>query len=354
MCGLAVAVGAVVSLVGVSQGFERSFLRLYNKRGADLVVQRSGGTMQLSSGVPEKFGKQIANLPGVSQVVAGLMDVVAFEQHDLFAVIVNGWTADTPIFDEVKILAGRRLQADDRDRVMIGNVLATNLGKRVADKLELYGEEFEVVGVFESFSVYENGSVFMLLEDLQRLMDRKGKVTAFVVNSDQPGNKEAVADLGRRIESLDPMLTAVATADFIKDLSHLRVTRAGAWVTSMIAVIIGVIGVLNTMIMSVFERSREIGTLRAIGWRKSRVMRLILCESVILSLGGAVLGTLLGTGAARLLGYWHATSGFIEGGPAPSVILQGFLMAVVVGLLGAAYPAFWAANLWPVDAMRGK
>src|SRR5207253_4246145 len=89
--GLAVAVAAVVSLVGVSESLESSFLDLYLKRGADLVVQRRGGAVQLSKGISLSAGEQIRRIPGVREVIGSLMDLVSFEDQDLFMVIVNGW-----------------------------------------------------------------------------------------------------------------------------------------------------------------------------------------------------------------------------------------------------------------------
>jgi putative ABC transport system permease protein len=117
---------------------------------------------------------------------------------------------------------------------------------------------------------------------------------------------------------------------------------------------IGAIGMLNTMVMSVFERASEIGTLRALGWRKSRVMWMVLCESALLSASAAVVGVSLGILTVRVLPYWPTVAGFVEGSTAGSVILGGFAAALLIGMLGAALPAYWAAQLGPDEAMRRK
>jgi putative ABC transport system permease protein len=237
---------------------------------------------------------------------------------------------------------------------MLGKVLAANLGKHVGDPLEIYAEPCEVVGIFESFSVYENGAVFMLLSELQRLMDRPRKLTGFVVQAEPTGDRSVVEDLKRRIEKLDPTLNAVDTAEFVHGISQIRVTQAAAWVTSAVATIVGIIGVLNTMVMSVFERAREIGTLRAIGWRKGRIIRLILCEALMISSVAAVLGVAIGVVAVRIIGSVPALSGLVEGSVPLRAVMAGCVMALTVGLLGAIYPAYWAANLWPVQALRRR
>ena len=201
--GLAVAVATVVSLVGVAESFESSFLALYTRRGGDLVVQRRGGTVQLSKGIPLALGDRIRKLPEAGQVIGGLMDMVAFEDRDLFMVIVNGWEPDCPVLDRVQVTDGRRLRAGDKNCVMLGRILAANLGKKAGDVVDVYSQPFRVIGVFESFSVYENGAVFMLLDDLQRQMDRPGQVTGFIVQANPAGDRAATAALARQIEALD-------------------------------------------------------------------------------------------------------------------------------------------------------
>ena len=352
--GLSIAVAAVVALIGVSQRLESSFLELYNRRGADLVVQHAGGMMQLNSGIDESLQDRITALPGAGQVIGGLMDIVALEQFNMFAVIVNGWRSDCPVLNQVTIVEGRRLRPGDRGRVMLGKVLADNTGKHAGDSIEFYAEQFEIVGIFDSFSVYETGAIFVPLDELQRLMDRPHKVTGYVVQAARPGDPDAVEQLRTSIDALDPNIRAVAVSEFVRNISQIRVIRAATWVTSIIAVAIGIVGVLNTMIMSVFERTSEIGTLRAIGWRKRRVMSMVIVEALLISSLAALTGTTLGACTVRLLGRLPQLAGFLDGWPPVIVMAQGTLLAVVVGVLGALYPAVWAANLWPVQALRRR
>jgi putative ABC transport system permease protein len=352
IAGVGIAIAAVVALVGVARGIEQSFFDLYNQRGADLVVQRAGGTLQLSSGIDERLGEGMRKLPGVKQVIGGLMDLIAFEQYDLFAVIANGWDADCPVLDRVKIIQGRKLQAGDRREVMLGKVLAANLGKSVNDTIEVYAQKFKVVGIFESFSVYENGAVFLPLSEMQRLIDRPHRVTGYVVLATAAGDAAAIDDLKHRIEALDPNVQATPTAEFVANISQIRVTRAGAWITSLIALFMGAIGILNTMVTSVAERAKEIGLLRALGWRRVRVVRMVICEASALSLGGAAVGALFGAGLLQLLRWLPQTAGIVDGGLPAIVLIQAMALAIAVGLVGAAYPALWASNLRPVDALR--
>jgi putative ABC transport system permease protein len=357
VAGVAIAVTAVVSLVGIADGFERSFLDLYQRRGVDLLVVRAGSSEHLSSSLPQQIGKQIRELPGVRAVSPGLMDVVSFEKAGLVSVPLQGWAADSFLFDDLRITSGRRLESGDEQAVMLGSVLARNLGKKPGDELEIASQEFHVVGIYESFNILENGSAVMLIGTLQKLMDRPNQVTGFQVVLDDHG--EAAVNAARReIESLRNRegkpwgVAATPTRDYVANTSQIRMSQAMAWVTSIIALIIGAVGVLNTMIMSVFERTREIGILRAIGWRKSRVVRLVLYEALLLSLGGAVVGILAALALTHGLSRVPAVSGLIAGNVAPTVVVQGLLVALAVGLVGGAYPAFRSATLLPTEALR--
>lgn len=353
--GLAVAVAAMVALVGVASRFEQSYYELYDRMKVDLVVQEGGGSQMLNRSIKESLGKEIEALPGVSRAAGGLVDTVAFEDYDLFMVVVNGWAPGSSLFEHVKIVEGETFKPEqaDQDVVLLGKVLAANIGKKVGDTVEMYAKPMKVVGIFESFNVYENGAITIPLATLQRSMDRPGRVSAFLVEA-KDRSPESIAKLKTEIEALAPKITAKPMKSFVGGVSHIKASRAMAWMTSAIALIIGAIGMLNTMAMAVHERIKEIGTLRAMGWRKERVVRMILGESLLLSLGGAVLGSILAVVMTNYFSRFPATAGFVDGYIAPEFIGLGFGLAVVVGVLGAAYPAWWGASLSPIEALRRK
>jgi putative ABC transport system permease protein len=351
--GLAIAVAAVVALVGISDGFERSYVNLLHDRQVELIVQRASGGNNLNRLLDPSLRKSLQGLPEVNEVFPSQMDVTSFPDYDLSAVITIGWEPGSRLMNRLSIASGRTLRPGDRDKAIIGAVLAANMGKKPGDKLTMYGESIEIVGVFDSHSVFENGSIFMPIDELQRLMSTR-LVTAYSVSVARPDDPAEVSVVARQIERMDPTLAALPVADFVDNIQQIRLARGVAWVVSAIALMIGAIGMLNTMVMSVAERAREIGTLRAIGWTKRRVMSIILCESILLSIGGAALGTLTAIGLTKFLSNFRLTSGVIAGQIAPAVILQGLLVAILIGISGAAYPAFWGASQRPTDAMRRK
>jgi putative ABC transport system permease protein len=359
--GLAVAIGSMVALLGIAHNIERAIAESFERRGIDLVVIAGGVPDQLSSELDESLVDRMRQVPGVEGAAGALIELTELRRGTAsINALVHGWAADDFVYEDLHILDGRRLLPGDRGKVMLGTTLARNLGRGVGDTVELQGEPFEVVGVFQSFSVFENGSVGILLEELQRLSARPGKVTGFSVRVDKSLGDPAAAveEVRRRIEALTDdegrpvRLSAQPTRDYVASASHVQLVRAVAWMVSSIAILIGVISMLNTMVMSVVERTREIGILRAIGWPPGRVIRMVLGESMLLGLAAVAVGTVGAVAVTHLLAQAPQVSGFIEGGVAPAVVARGVLITALIGLVGGAYPALRAARLLPTEAIR--
>ena len=223
------------------------------------------------------------------------MDVVSFEEANLVSVLVNGWEPGSLLFRGIRLMQGADRSSRATRRVaMLGRVLALNLSKKVGDAVNISGEPFRVVGVFESDSLFENGG---LIVPLARAPEDDGpRGVALGVRGGRPTRPIAasVEALGKRIEEAIPGVAAVPARDYIQGDIQIRLVKAMAWATSVIALVLGSLGVLNTMMMSVFERTGEIGVLRALGWRRPRVLNLILGEAMALGVVGSILGAVLG------------------------------------------------------------
>jgi putative ABC transport system permease protein len=358
--GVAVAIAAVVSLLSITSGYERSSKEMYNNRGVDLVVVRAGVANRSTSTLDESAAKLLRALPGVGRVAPALSEKVSFEAGSLVSVPVNGWPPDSFAFDSLSVIQGRKLQTGDKHSVILGKELASRLKKAIGDKVEIESEPFNVVGIYESANMLDNNAAVISLRDLQELMERSGQVSEFQVAlaKDVPNKKAAIVSVRNAIEGMKddegtPLgLVAQETEDFINSDNQIRVAHAMAWTTSAIALIVGSIGMLNTMIVSVLERTQEIGILRAIGWRKSRIMRMILAESFSLSFLGCVLGTLLAAVLIRVLLQFPTAKMLVRGDITPEVMLIGLVMSVLVGLVGGAYPALRGASLPPTEALH--
>ena len=240
-----------------------------------------------------KLGDEIAKSPASSRSIRGLVDFTSMEELGADGVMVQGWEADSPLMKTLDILpGGRYLKADDEHCVLLGEGLAVALGKaRRRQNTAVRQRELHRGRHLQQSHGYENRSMVMLLSDLQRFMGRKGQVNGFAVMVDHPDDEAEVQRICNEIEALGPAnRRQVDRRVRSSSTTEIRFIRAMAWITSAVAIIIGAVGMLNTMIMSVFERTREIGILRAIGWRTLRIVRMILVESILLSLTGGVVG----------------------------------------------------------------
>jgi putative ABC transport system permease protein len=348
--GIAVGIGSVVTLVSVARGFERGWVRMYDARGTDLVIAK----IVSKNPMPELFNESVAaecrQQPQVVAAAAVSFELMGIKEQP--SVFVYGWELNTFVWQHVHLRQGRWPTNDTEKVVALGQLAAELLHANVGDKLPFDMDEFTVAGIYESPSFMENGGVVMTLPQLQRLTESPGKIRHVdlkLVVGATAADRDAVR---RWMETRHPGFKAFASGEITTHNVAIRFIDAMSWATSTVAVIAGAVGVMNTMLMSVFERVREIGILLAVGWRRRRVMQMIVAESVILSVLGGLAGFGLGAVAGRLLAVTPLLRGKIEPQMSWSLLLIAMAVAVIVGVLGGLYPAWRASRLQPREAMR--
>ncbi len=232
---------------------------------------------------------------------------------------------------------------------MLGRVAADNLDKGVGQTMRFFNLAFKVVGIYETGVPFQDGGAVMALRDAQKLFGQIGKVSFLNVWVNDPNQVDAIKD---NIEASFPEISLSRASEFAEQQSDMEMMRASTWGIAFIALVLGGLGMTNTMVMSVFERTREIGVLRALGWRKRHVLSMIISESVVLSL----LGGAAGVGVGLVLGFALNTLPFLKGlfrlTYTPGLFVQAGLTVLVLGILGGAYPAWKASRLLPVEALR--
>ncbi len=350
LVGITMGIGAFVALVGFSRAFEHEWMRLYTSSGIDIAVVQ---TNFLASSIDESLATKISAVPEVAQVspmIFNLMDLTP-EVNAL----VYGWRADTFEFSSITILSGRRFQ-DGKPEIMLGDLLASDLNKKPGDIVPIQGTNFTVAGIFHGGSALEAGSVIMPLDQMQTIAGMEGKVTAFHVKLRPAPAGESydqyVKSASTAIEAALPGTRAVPAAERAANNSIVALAHSVAWGTSAIALLIGILGIANTMAMSVFERTREIGILRALGWKGRHVILLILSEATALGFVGGLLGIAVGWGGLRLLSTLPQTASIVSASVSPIHLLESLGIAIASGLLAGAYPAWRGARLSPVEALR--
>jgi putative ABC transport system permease protein len=348
--GIAVGIGAVVALTSLAWGFERSLAGAYEARGTDLIVTKSATGSALPAPFRADIRAQIEALPHVKDAPAALGEILSIE--DLPAVVVLGWEPGVYLWDHLKLERGRWPDATTRHVVALGSIAAEMLGKSIGDSIQIETTTCTVGGIFNSSALAENGAVLMPLAGLQEIVDRPGMVNFFNARI-QPGTTEAqVEELRALIKARFPGFNAFSASQVAQANSGIQIAKAMSLATSLIALIVGTVGIMNTILMSVFERLQEIGVLLALGWRRMRILRMILIESLVLSLAGGVLGSVLGVVVLRALQASPWIRGKLEGQVAPSLIGVALLIALGLGALGGLYPAWIGSRMSPVTALR--
>jgi ABC-type antimicrobial peptide transport system permease subunit len=354
--GIAVGVAAVVALGALADGFVAGYGTLSRGSDADLLVMQDDAVDIVFSAVDEQVGQALAGLSGVKEVSEMVYTFAATDGAPYF--IVYGYDPEGFAIEHFKIIEGEPLSRHASGRggkpLLLGKVVADDLGKRVGDTFRLYESVYRIVGIYETGQPFEDGAAVISLEYAQAITGKPRQVSAFLLKVREDADLE---QLQRRIEErfarTGNPLTATTSSEFEDEQETLQYVRAFTWIVSSVAVLIGGVGVMNTVLMSVFERTREFGVLRAVGWRPRQVLAMVLAESVGLSLLGGVLGTTLALGAVRAVSSLP-TLGALVGAFSLQRIAQGIAVAVALGLLGGALPAWRASQLLPVEAMRSE
>jgi len=348
--GIGLAIGAFVGLVGFSRSFEHEWLRLYSSSGTDIAVVEKNF---LNTSVNQSLGPKLSAVPVVAQaepMIFNLMDLTPEVNA-----IVFGWLDDSYEFDSLTFLSGGRFH-NGKPEVIVGEVLAKNLDKKVGDTLEMQGSNYTVTGIFHGGTALEAGAVIMPIDQLQQLSSLQGKVSGFHVRLKPAPAGESPDHYTKRaqaeIEAALPGLNAQPAAERAANNQFVGLAHAVAWGTSCIALLMGILGIANTMAMSVFERTREIGILRAIGWKAWRVVLLIQTEAAVLGFVGGFIGICFGWGSLRLLSTLPQTASIVSSSLDPLHLVEALIIALLSGLLAGAYPAWRGAHLSPVEALR--
>jgi putative ABC transport system permease protein len=348
--GIAMAIGAFVALVGFSRSFETEWMRLYSSSGTDMVVVEK---TFLETSLDERAINKIRDMSFVEQATPMIFNMMDLTPE--VNAIVFGWVSNSYDFNSITFKSGTKFE-DGKAELILGDTLADNLGKKVGDTLELQGKAFTVTGIYHGGSALEASAVIMPLDQLQEISSLQGKVSGFHLKLRPPPAGETedayLTRVAKTIDTALPGLRAERANDWASKNQFVNLAHAVAWGTSSIALLIGILGIANTMAMSVFERTREIGVLRALGWKSGGVMLLIQAESMVLGFVGGVFGLAVGYFALRLLSRLPQTASIVSSSISAFDLAEGLGIAVLSGLIAGAYPAWRGSHLSPVEALR--
>jgi putative ABC transport system permease protein len=348
--GISVGIAAVVALVGVSRGFSKSWETGMKARGTDVVVSDMGSSL-----IPKPFNvsvrDRIAHLPDVAATCGILVDLMSVENTQMIMVSAREWGGFS--WNNLKVISGRMPLDAAEPAVVLGRTAADVLKKKVGDKIQIETDELSVVGIVDGNAWVENGSIILALPIFQKITGNPDKINIIDIHVTPSTTAKGVERLCGEINELVPEGRAVVAGDHITKSEAYRMVRAMSWGTSLLAVFVGVLGVMNTMLMTVFERTQEICVLLALGWQRGRIIRMVLWESALLGLLGGVAGVLIGAVGVKVLGMTPAVRGLLEPDVSFSLLAISVAIAVGVGVISGLYPAWRSSRLVPSRALQG-
>lgn len=382
--GVVIGIAALISLVGIGQGVTQSITSQLDDLGADLLTITPGvrraqavhgpGALRSSSDVTaatldERDTMAIKRVPGVDEVgasVSGRLDVKYLNEEASLTVTgvdPRPWKEMTTY----EIEEGRFLNPSDPNSVIIGSSVATSVFARelvLNSQIEIEGKMFKVVGILkESGGFSSNGnSIIITLDSADSLLESDGeynKIEVKVVDADAieeiTEKIEAQLMLSRGVTESSKDFTVFSSASLSDRVAEMTATMTMFMAAiASISLLVGALGIANTMYMSVMERTRQIGVMKSLGSTDAEILRLFVIESAFLGTVGGIIGIFVGfliswfissVGVRMLMGQMTSVI-------SPGMVVFALIFSMVVGTLSGVLPAKKAAAMDPVDALR--
>ncbi|MDA1196723.1 MAG: ABC transporter permease [Nanoarchaeota archaeon] len=381
LLGIFIGIAAVVSLISLGQGLRSGVSSQFGFLGPDLIRVNIGsslappGTTVVANPLTQSDVDGIDNIAGVRMVAGRLAHPgnLRFNDRIVFGIALSMPDGeDRGEIEEAigyEVAKGRLLRDGDSNSVVVGSAVAEedSFGKEILPgaKVEIEGKAFTVVGVLKSKgSFLFDGSIVLNEEPMRDLFDTpQDQYDMIAIRAEDKDEAEEVRDSIERFlrkerdvnegeEDFDVETAAAAVENINSILLGINIFVV---IIASISLVVGGIGILNTMYTSVLERTKEIGIMKSIGARNSSIFLLFFLESGLLGIVGGIVGVVIGViGASSMaaLGGLALGSDLIQAEFSFGLIFGALLFSFVIGVVFGITPAMQAAKLSPVDALR--
>jgi len=377
--GIVIGVFLIMSLLSLSQGLKNTVMNQLKAVGTDIVMIMPGDisnlmtTMMGGMELTEEDLNTIKNTEGVEQVLPNAYKAVLMQyEHQTKTVILYGMDIRNAldVYQNdmgMKIEKGRWPIAGKRE-IVLGSLVPVDVfpGLKINTIATIKGRQFEIVGILESRGSKQDDMMAGLDINLYREVtgEKKGAPQAVAKISEGYSVDQVAKNIKANLEenakrragesegSSYSVLTSEAMGSIVGNI--MGVIQVVVFAFGSIAILVGGIGIMNTMYTSVRERTKEIGILKAIGAKNSTIVMIFLMESTIIGLIGGLMGMIPGLGLAKLiqiLGQVYRTF-YIEASITPGILFFGVLFSILIGCLSGYFPARSASKLKPVEALR--
>lgn len=345
--GIALGVATMLSVVGLLGGAVKMFERILQSDSEVVVFEKNVSDLFFSN-VPVEVAAELDQQPFVKDARPVLFTIITAPGRPV--VTCFGISPDDPRLKKGEWLQGGAADFNEESNgVVLGERAADFLNAKAGGTIELGQGTYPVAGVLRMENGFENGGVFMPLGTCQKEFHKEGLSSVITVALAEGHESSEVKEwMARHHERL----TALENEEFSRSYSQFKIMKTTAWVVGGCAFLLGGLSVTNTMILSVFGRIKDLAIARVCGFSRGQVARMIFGESLLVSAIGTVLGWALSIGGLHVLRAVPQLQGYIDPSIGWAEVAGALSLAVFTALAGALYPAWYAANLKPAEALR--
>ena len=346
--GTALGIATIVALLAVSGGAQRSAGRFLDLGSSDLGVFQKDAADPTTSVLPISLVTKLRTTPGVSSATPLILlvgDVRRSPGAIVFGAEQHSFVTGRYVFTDGRMFA-------QRHQAVIGSGLAARLDLGVGQALTVAHRRFLITGIYHLGVAEQDDGAVIPLSAAQAISGKPGEATTVAVSL------AATTSRARGIRTIDRLFPGLLVIG-----DGVNASRAGvsgellsklALVLAVIALLIGGIGVMNTMLMAVVERSAEFALLSAVGWSGPQIALRVVIEGVLTTVLGAALGLLLGVVGAHLLVGALGAQEYVAPDVTAWVLGRALLVGVLLGVLGGLYPAWRAARVSPAQVLAQR
>jgi putative ABC transport system permease protein len=374
LIGVVIGIAAIVALLSVGAGVTATFEEQFESLGSNTIMIAPGDAFNTQANTTVKITDSdtrfIKNISTVDDVIKEYASPVAVKfnnetKSSVFFTIDEEGFEFFKSTDFVELVEGRWVEPGEASSIMISSNLAeTSFDREInlRKQININGKDYKVVGIFKlsammaSFSSGGGGMILTTIDGYERVFENSNLVEMMVktTNTDVVDKtKEEIEEYfedkyGKR--SMTILTSEQAIEQFSMILGMLTLFIVGI---AGISLIVGGIDIMNAMVTSVLERTKEIGLYKAIGASNRKVLTIFLLEAGFIGLIGGIIGVLLGLGGAELITIIANASNFpIQSVIVPEIIIGALAFSLIVGMVSGFYPALRASRLDPVEALR--
>lgn len=350
--GIAIGISTIVALGLITAGMEDSVQTSLNQGGAEITVSNSTNIGGSSALLDMALISDLKNISNVSDVVGQLSvsesgQSLAQSGGRMMQTRAYGIDASKLNLIGIKNVNGSIYKNNSYDAI-VGSGYSEFNNVSIGDNLTFLGHEFKVTGIYETGSMLADNSIYISLDTLQNISDTD-KISSILVKTSEGTNNTIVSNEIKDNYGNLSTLTSEEMSSILDDVTDIL--NDASLAISGLAIIVGAIGVLNTMVMAVYERTKEIGVLKSIGWKSKKILIMILGETLVLTTISGIIGSLFGILIAEIGVGFFGSEGFSLV-YTPGTFILAFGITIIVGMIGGLYPAYKASKLAPTEALR--